>query len=142
VLGEFCGKAGAGDAPKLDEDLSEDTDYYCAVDRQTLEQLREDVDRNFESTLKKFLEKLPKRLDAIASAVKSVNPEQTSKEAHTLKGSAAILGAKKLSILCHSLEELGKSGRPPGNSDLLISILDEGQRVQVEIKKILTGMSS
>ncbi len=80
---------------------------------ESLEELHQDMGGEFGSTLRKFLEKLPDRLDAIANAVEQRDPNQSSKAAHQLKGVAATMGADRFSALCSELEAVGRAGPGP-----------------------------
>lgn len=58
-----------------------------------------------------FLEQLDTSIGAIVAAVRARDPEAQKKAAHALKGSAAVIGAKRLRELAASLEQEGRAGR-------------------------------
>lgn len=58
-----------------------------------------------------FLEQLDASIAAIVAAVRAGDPEAQKKAAHALKGSAAVIGAKRLRELAASLEQEGRAGR-------------------------------
>jgi HPt (histidine-containing phosphotransfer) domain-containing protein len=58
-----------------------------------------------------FLEEAPKQVDALAEALSGGEPEEARRAAHSLKSSAASLGARDLSERSALVEELTKAGR-------------------------------
>lgn len=58
-----------------------------------------------------FLEQLDTSIGAIVAAVRARDPEAQKKAAHALKGSAAVIGAKRLRELAAGLEQEGRAGR-------------------------------
>lgn len=56
----------------------------------------------------------PKRLDAMASAVASDNCEELARIAHSLKSSAANIGAVKLHAVCIEIESTSRGGGMDG----------------------------
>ncbi len=113
-----------------------------AIDADTLEQLRQDVDGEIAPTLERFLERLPQRLRDITDAAQKGDCQSTARAGHKLKGVAAIIGAKKLATLCNELESLGNSDHLSNDDDLVHSILQEGERVQTELEGVLSRVSS
>jgi two-component system sensor histidine kinase/response regulator len=61
-----------------------------------------------------FLEEGPKRLAQIGAAVQAGDPRGLESSAHSLKGSAAILGLERVRALSLALEDLGESGSVAG----------------------------
>jgi HPt (histidine-containing phosphotransfer) domain-containing protein len=58
-----------------------------------------------------FLEEAPRQVDAVAEALSRGEPEEVRRSAHSLKSSAASLGARDLSERSAKVEELTKAGR-------------------------------
>ncbi len=58
-----------------------------------------------------FLEDAPNLLSALGSAVRTGDAEAMEKAAHTLKGAAANISAKKLQQSAHIMQETIKKGR-------------------------------
>lgn len=76
-----------------------------------------------------FLEEGPKRLAQIGAAVQVGDARELEGSAHTLKGSAAILGLERVRALSLALEELGESGSAAGaeaRMKALSGALEEG----------------
>jgi signal transduction histidine kinase/CheY-like chemotaxis protein/HPt (histidine-containing phosphotransfer) domain-containing protein len=60
--------------------------------------------------IKIFLTITPKTIENLNAALSSENQDKAEEIAHTLKGSAAALGAERMRIIASHLEELAKSG--------------------------------
>jgi HPt (histidine-containing phosphotransfer) domain-containing protein len=116
---------------------SNNVDDSSSIDKQTLRQFQQDMGGNINPILTKFHNKLPNYLGAISDAVKDRQPDELSKRAHKLKGTAATFGAKKLSAVAYQLEILGKSGSVADDGKLLDSIMKEGKSVEMELEKII-----
>ncbi|MBF0444337.1 MAG: PAS domain S-box protein [Magnetococcales bacterium] len=110
---------------------------HLAINREVLQRLHKDFGKDIVPTLKKFTEKLPIRLNAIADAIKDGNPEELSNVVHKLKGAAATFGANSLADLARQLEMIAKSDHVPNDDTLMLAIMAEGERVQSDVEKIL-----
>jgi two-component system, sensor histidine kinase and response regulator len=103
------------------------------LDLARVAELRELVDKQdrdaFTLLAKIFFEDGRRRLTVLRAAFDSGDPAQTASEAHGLRGSAANLGAVRLSKLCEELEELGRSGTLAGTGDLMARIEEEYELV-------------
>ncbi|MCG6989967.1 MAG: Hpt domain-containing protein [Gemmatimonadetes bacterium] len=76
-----------------------------------------------------FLEEGPKRLAKIGAAVQAGDAGGLESSAHSLKGSAAILGLERVRALSLALEELGESGSVAGaeaRMEALSGALEDG----------------
>jgi signal transduction histidine kinase/CheY-like chemotaxis protein/HPt (histidine-containing phosphotransfer) domain-containing protein len=145
VIRDFQKKSGTTSdtfsSQKIKETSESHHDTYrpSAINKETLEQLRQDIDDEIEPTLKRFLEKLPQRLEDISKAVNKGKSNQAVKAAHKLKGAAATFGAQRLSMLCHELEISENPDLLRRDGQLLTSILEEGKLVHEEIRAVLEG---
>jgi HPt (histidine-containing phosphotransfer) domain-containing protein len=72
-----------------------------------------------------FVNDSSQRLKTIAEAVASGDPEAIRRSTHSFKGSAANMGAIRLSQICKTLEELGASGEVNGTEQLLADLQQE-----------------
>jgi HPt (histidine-containing phosphotransfer) domain-containing protein len=63
-----------------------------------------------EEAISMFVETTGTRLVAIRKAVAHEDAASLAREAHTLKGEAAMLGAQELAELARQLEQFGKAG--------------------------------
>ena len=87
-----------------------------AVDLQVLLQLREleaDVPGLVADVVSTFLRETPGRIDRIRSAFDSTDAAALEKAAHGLKGSAAAIGAQRLTCLCEEIERCARDGNLP-----------------------------
>ena len=76
-----------------------------------------------------FVDDGPKRLEALREAMKAADVQQLEQVAHSLKGSAAILGAARLQESALALEEAAHDGRAENGVDLVADISREIERV-------------
>jgi HPt (histidine-containing phosphotransfer) domain-containing protein len=58
-----------------------------------------------------FVDEGPKRLEALGAAVRAVDGQQVEQIAHSLKGSASILGAGRLRDAAQALEDAAHDGQ-------------------------------
>jgi len=82
-----------------------------------------------------LIDDLPGRLDAIANGIARADAPGTSAAAHSLKGSAANLGAKPLASLCQRLEAAGKAGSLDAAEVLLEAIRTEAERARLRLER-------
>ncbi len=76
-------------------------------------------DRNlFTDILKIFLEDTPSLMTSLADGIKANNADAVEKTAHAIKGSCAMISAKRLERLTHKLEVMGRCGDLRGATDL------------------------
>ena len=71
-----------------------------------------------------FLADTPARLAALHDAVERGDATAVEREAHTLKGSAANVGALRLAVICEQLQRLGRA-RDLAPAPPLLARLDE-----------------
>ena len=76
-----------------------------------------------------FVDDGPKRLQAIRTALTASDVRQVEHVAHSLKGSAAILGATQLQTAALALEDAAHEGHTENGSDLVAQIARELERV-------------
>ena len=76
-----------------------------------------------------FVDDGPKRLQAIRAALSASDVRQVEHMAHSLKGSASILGATCLQAAALALEEAAHDGHTENGSDLVAQIDRELARV-------------
>ena len=76
-----------------------------------------------------FVDDGPKRLQAIRAALSASDILQVEHVAHSLKGSASILGATRLQAAALALEEAAHDGHTENGSDLVAQIDRELARV-------------
>jgi len=99
------------------------------VDVDTLIQLKALIGEDLKDILQTFLDIVPTTLNSIKTAIAEENAEALEYQAHTLKGSAANIGATTLPGLCLVLESKGKEGVTQGLEPLLNQIENETDQV-------------
>jgi signal transduction histidine kinase/DNA-binding response OmpR family regulator len=87
-----------------------------ALDRQVLEQLREDLGDTaaLREVIATFLERSPSLLTDLREAAARGDVAAVSARAHAMKGTSATLGARALSEQCAELERLARAGGMAG----------------------------
>lgn len=81
-----------------------------AIDMDILDELREIMEEDFSELLGLFLNSAPEQIGSLAEYAAQNDAEKISKIAHSLKSSAANLGALVLSVHCKDLETAARSG--------------------------------
>ena len=76
-----------------------------------------------------FVDDGPKRLQVIRAALTAADVRQVEHVAHSLKGSAALLGATRLSTAALALEDAAHEGHTENSPDLVAEIARELDRV-------------
>jgi len=76
-----------------------------------------------------FVDDGPKRLQAIRAALTSSDVRQIEQVAHSLKGSASILGATRLQTAALALEDAAHDGHTENGPDLVAQIERELDKV-------------
>lgn len=87
------------DAPVLDAGVLSELNGSVGGDREFVVEL-----------IRTFLSDGTEQVEAIATAVSAGDDQALVRPAHTLKSSAATLGARRLSAMARSLEMAGRSG--------------------------------
>jgi HPt (histidine-containing phosphotransfer) domain-containing protein len=72
----------------------------------------------FIDIVKIFLDDTPGLISALEAGVQSGDAEVVEKTAHAIKGSCAMISAKRLETLTHKLESMGRNGDLIGSFDL------------------------
>lgn len=108
------------------------------LDAEALEELKDIVCSNdleeFIQLIECYQEDTPKRLRAINDAISQNNAKKLQLEAHALKSSSAIVGAKNLSLICKKLEELGRDNNLSDAPLFLSQAMTEYQQVDAALK--------
>jgi CheY-like chemotaxis protein len=82
------------------------------------------------------VEEAPVLLQNLQQAIADNNLQEVNYNAHTLKGSSNILGAKALGKLCHEVELKGKRGDKEGLTELFAAIEEQYQIACQELAKL------
>ncbi len=81
-----------------------------------------------------FVDKTPKDLLALETAISAINSEQVQYYAHRLKGSAANVGVPAMSALASKLEGIAQQETMEGAKQVLASLWQVLERVQAYVK--------
>jgi HPt (histidine-containing phosphotransfer) domain-containing protein len=84
-----------------------------------------------------FLVEVPPRMDRLRNAWVAGNIEEVHRVAHSLKGSAGTIGARRLYEVCRQLDTRGKSGDLSGSAALVDALGVEFGKVEAEIRRLL-----
>jgi HPt (histidine-containing phosphotransfer) domain-containing protein len=77
-----------------------------------------------------FVDDVPARLESIREAMAAGDPEALLQTAHSLKGSAATLGADRMAEICRQMEVSGRAGEMPQGEGLFESLEAEFEQVK------------
>ena len=80
-------------------------DLVPSLDRVRLQAVHKMLEEEFSGVVRIFLEDAPRRIAHLHKAVGAGNYDTLRDVAHTLKGSATVLGVLRLSALCRKLEQ-------------------------------------
>ena len=95
--------------------------------------LRERVQGNetlFDELVGIFLGDLPKRVEEIRSAMSEMNFSRIGSTAHTLKGTAALMGAQRLASAARELESSCQAHDRERVPELFASVFEESERLR------------
>lgn len=84
-----------------------------------------------------FRKDLPARLSALRAAADGDDGPALAEAAHTLKGSAANIGAVAVAAVCAELERLGHAGMHDGGPALMSRLASELRRLEPELDKVV-----
>ena len=84
-----------------------------------------------------FLDEVPKRIDALRSAVISGDAVKVQRTAHSLKGSSGNIGARAMHEVCRQLDERAKGGDLNTLQPLVDTLVTEYRKVETEIRRLL-----
>jgi HPt (histidine-containing phosphotransfer) domain-containing protein len=96
-----------------------------ALDRESIEGLRQLGPAVLAEMVDLYMEDTPPRLRALAMAARSGDAESVADLAHTVKGSSANFGAADLVERCRDLEQRARGGDLTGWRDALTAIESE-----------------
>ena len=91
--------------------------------------------------LRIFLDEGPARVARLRNAWTARNIEEVHRSAHSLKGSAGNIGARRLHAVCSQLDEIGESRDLDAAAALVAALDAEFDKVVTEIRRILVAAS-
>jgi HPt (histidine-containing phosphotransfer) domain-containing protein len=89
--------------------------------------------------LKLFLDEVPPRIERLRNAWAAGNIQEVHRAAHSLKGSAGNIGARRLHAVCSKLDEIGKSQDLTSAAPLVGELGLEFDKVETEIRRLLAA---
>ena len=84
-----------------------------------------------------FLDEVPKRIDALRSAVRAGDALTVQRTAHSLKGSSGNIGARAMHEVCRQLDERAKSSDLATLHPLVDALVAEYRKVETEMRRLL-----
>ncbi|HUQ86982.1 MAG TPA: Hpt domain-containing protein [Vicinamibacterales bacterium] len=116
-------------------------DEHAVLDQAVVEGLRRltppgepDV---LAEVLKLFLEEVPPRIARLRNALAAGNIQDVQRAAHSLKGSAGNIGARRLFEVCRQLDEISRSGELTTAPWLVEALGLEFGKVASEIHRLI-----
>ncbi len=107
-----------------------------AIDKPTLNQLKEDMGEDFDELIPVFLKSAREIIDSLELSFVDNDKEVFERHAHSLKSSSANLGGLNLSNLAALLENNAKSGNLPDSVDFMVELRSEILRIENELAEI------
>jgi HPt (histidine-containing phosphotransfer) domain-containing protein len=92
------------------------------LDYDNLNMLKEVIGDDLKAILDSFAEITPTVIEQLEHAISQQDAAEIRHHAHTLKGSAANVGAIALPELCYEMENKGRSGEIDGADELFTRI--------------------
>jgi HPt (histidine-containing phosphotransfer) domain-containing protein len=87
--------------------------------------------------LKLFLEEVPPRIARLRNAWQAGSIEEVHRAAHSLKGSAGNIGARRLFEVCRQLDDISKSGDLAAAAPLVDALGVEFGKVESAIRQLI-----
>ena len=84
-----------------------------------------------------FLQEVPPRIERVRNFHAAGNIEEMTRVAHSLKGSAGNIDARRLYDACRQVDDLGRSGELAGLEPLIATLTAEFGKVEEEIHRLL-----
>lgn len=119
----------------MDSDSRNTTDD-APVDRQVIQNLRDEGDNLLQDLVEMFIGEVPNQLATLEAAVANKDAGATRLIAHTLKGTGGNFGAVRMQELAAAIEEKGRNGSLEGAAALLVLLRDECARVREALEAV------
>ena len=112
-------------------------DDLLTLDQQALNRLKRDMGEDMAMVLEAYIESIDELLDDIASRTVRTPKDDLHRWAHSLKSSAATIGAMRLSQLARQMEQAYKDHRLIDVEAHLQLMQDEYRLVSAELEKLV-----
>ena len=117
------------------ESAHSDTAEHHAIDRTSIDDLRENVGDGFNDMVQVYIDDMEILLRSLEKSVLENDPSSLRHYAHSIKGSSSNFGAVRLVHLAKELEGIGTQGTTEGAKDLVEAIFPQAALVISELKK-------
>ena len=136
MLAKWIVRSGDGDSserpfaepepgdPSNEESLGKTMVETCVFDRKSLQERLMNDEALILTIIAAFLQDIPKQIQALRGFIQSSDALQTRRQAHTIKGAAANVGASRLCEVAYEMEKAGEAGDIQ-RASLLLRQLDE-----------------
>ncbi len=111
-------------------------------DQRTLDLLKESVGEVFVSVVDAFIDDLPMYLMSLRAAISKNDAQQVYELAHTIKGTAASVGADVVASLARRLEEMGKMRDLRGTEAFFNELESASIKVTADLKNYLRSVEA
>jgi HPt (histidine-containing phosphotransfer) domain-containing protein len=89
--------------------------------------------------LRLFLDEVPPRIVRLRNAWAAGNIEEVHRAAHSLKGSAGNIGARRLHAVCGQLDDKARSRDLAALAPLVDALGAEFDKVEAEIRRVMSA---
>ncbi|UQB42385.1 Hpt domain-containing protein [Thiomicrospira microaerophila] len=107
------------------------------LDYDNLNMLKEVIGDDLKAILESFNDITPQVIEQLDQAIQQQNATEVRHQAHTLKGSAANVGAIELPALCFELENMGRTGELAGAEALFTQINASYSRLSAAVNEYI-----
>ncbi|MEM7401829.1 MAG: EAL domain-containing protein, partial [Pseudomonadota bacterium] len=112
-----------------------DTAEHHAIDRDSVDDLRENVGDGFNDMVQVYIDDMEILLRSLEKSIVDNDASSLRHYAHSIKGSSSNFGAVRLVHIAKELEGIGAQGTTAGAKDLVDSIFPQAALVISELKK-------
>ena len=119
----------------LEESALLDTAEHHAIDRDTVDVLKENVGEGFNDMVQVYIDDMEILLRSLEKSVQEKDPSSLRHYAHSIKGSSSNFGASRLVHLAKQLEAIGRNDSVEGAHDLIQAIFPQAAFVISELRK-------
>lgn len=109
------------------------------LDYDNLNMLKEVIGDDLKAILDSFNDITPQVIEQLDQAIKQQNAAEVRHHAHTLKGSAANVGAIELPALCIELENMGRNGELEGAEVLFSQVESSYSRLSNAVNEYINS---
>ena len=109
---------------------SHNTTNDAPVDRQVIQNLRDEGDNLLSELVEMFIVEVPGQLATLEAALANKDAGATRLTAHTLKGTGGNFGAARMLEFATAIEEKGRNGSLEGAWALLVRCVPNALRVR------------